>query len=258
MTSILNERVGSVCKRLGIELELDAKSNPSLVTLALIGVRFLPSQPEFQPRRRGRGRPKGTVRRSREDMAAIKFIEEYAVLRPDIKFEKLVGRAATLLERKGCTDWLERGLSPPQMVTTTAAYLQSEDAVAAWIEDCAARDPNAFAKNTAARSDFPKTSKPGDLHRIVTGNSAVDLTGSDFRAPTIDKRTFEKASKIRGVTHVTVILLIDATRARGGIIPKTCQICHGVYFGHFRLREIPKGVPFQFNSDNVDMGGVVV
>ncbi|MGC1881338.1 MAG: hypothetical protein WA703_09050, partial [Pseudolabrys sp.] len=99
MTSILNERVGSVCKRLGIELELDAKGNPSLVTLALIGVRFLPSQPEFQPRRRGRGRPKGTVRRSREDMAAIKFIEEYAVLRPDIKFEKLVGRAATFLER---------------------------------------------------------------------------------------------------------------------------------------------------------------
>lgn len=148
MTSILNERVGSVCKRLGIELELDAKGNPSLVTLALIGVRFLPSQPEFQPRRRGRGRPKGTVRRSREDMAAIKFIEEYAVLRPDIKFEKLVGRAATFLERKGCTDWLERGLSPPQMVTTTAAYLELEDAVAAWIEDCAARDPNAFAKKT--------------------------------------------------------------------------------------------------------------
>ncbi|MGA7346531.1 MAG: phage/plasmid primase, P4 family [Pseudolabrys sp.] len=176
---------------------------------------------------------------------------------------------------RGCTDWLERGLSPPQMVTTTAAYLESEDAVAAWIEDCAARDPNAFARKptclphgpsgpenpasmSAARSDFPKTSKPGDLHRIVTGNSAVDLTGSDFRAPIIDKRTFEKASKMRGVTHVTVILLIDATRARGGIIPKTCQICHGVYFGHFRLREIPKGVPFQFNSDNVDMGGVVV
>ncbi|MGA7102099.1 MAG: phage/plasmid primase, P4 family [Pseudolabrys sp.] len=50
---------------------------------------------------------------------------------------------------RGCTDWLERGLSPPQMVTeVTAAYLESEDAVAAWIEDCAARDPNAFAKNT--------------------------------------------------------------------------------------------------------------
>ena len=50
---------------------------------------------------------------------------------------------------RGCTDWQERGLSPPQMVTeVTAAYLESEDAVAAWIEDCAARDPNAFAKNT--------------------------------------------------------------------------------------------------------------
>ena len=84
----------------------------------------------------------------------------------------------------------------------------------------------------------------------------MDLTGSDFRAPIIDKRTFEKASKIRGVTHVTLLWVIGVTRARGGIIQKTCHICHGVYFGHFRLKEIPKGV--QFNSDNVDMGGVVV
>ena len=119
MTSILNERVGSVCKRLGIELELDAKGNPSLVTLALIGVRFLPKWSQNSNLAEGAGgRPRGTVRRSREDMAAIKFIEEYVVfVRPDIKFEKLVGRAATFLERKGCTDWLERGLSPPQMVT---------------------------------------------------------------------------------------------------------------------------------------------
>jgi putative DNA primase/helicase len=42
-----------------------------------------------------------------------------------------------------------RRLAPPQIVTeATAAYLESEDAIAAWIEDCATRDPNAFAKNS--------------------------------------------------------------------------------------------------------------
>ena len=71
MTSILNERVGSVCKRLGIELELDAKGNPSLVTLALIGVRFLPSQPEFQPSRRGLGLPKRYVLGNRRKNGAV-------------------------------------------------------------------------------------------------------------------------------------------------------------------------------------------
>ena len=55
MTSILNERVGSVCKRLGIELELDAKGNPSLVTLALIGVRFLPSSARIPTSPKGPG-----------------------------------------------------------------------------------------------------------------------------------------------------------------------------------------------------------
>ena len=113
---------------------------------------------------------------------------------------------------RGCTDWLERGLSPPQMVTeATAAYLKSEDAVAAWIEDCAARDPMRLQRTptclphgpsgpenpgsiSAARSDFSKTSKPGDLHRIVTGSSVVDLT-----APTSEPRL-----SIRGLSRKPV------------------------------------------------------
>ena len=41
------------------------------------------------------------------------------------------------------------GLAAPQIVTdATAKYLQAEDAIAAWIDDCATRDPNAFAKNS--------------------------------------------------------------------------------------------------------------
>jgi putative DNA primase/helicase len=49
----------------------------------------------------------------------------------------------------GCADWLERGLAPPQIVTdATVAYLQSEDAIAAWIEDCGERDPQRWEKSS--------------------------------------------------------------------------------------------------------------
>jgi putative DNA primase/helicase len=41
---------------------------------------------------------------------------------------------------KGCTLWQQQGLNPPRIVTdATAAYLESEDAIAAWIEDCCER-----------------------------------------------------------------------------------------------------------------------
>lgn len=47
----------------------------------------------------------------------------------------------------GCIDWQEHGLAPPEAVTSaTAAYLEAEDAMAAWIEEAGARDPNAWEK----------------------------------------------------------------------------------------------------------------
>jgi putative DNA primase/helicase len=49
-----------------------------------------------------------------------------------------------------CLAWQKRGLSPPQAVTeATAQYLESEDTVTAWIEECSKRDPNAWEKTTA-------------------------------------------------------------------------------------------------------------
>ena len=40
----------------------------------------------------------------------------------------------------GCTDWLASGLRPPKaVVDATLAYLESEDAVSAWLEDMAER-----------------------------------------------------------------------------------------------------------------------
>jgi putative DNA primase/helicase len=50
----------------------------------------------------------------------------------------------------GCMDWQERGgLAPPEVVTqATAAYLEAEDAMAAWIEEAGQRDPNAWEKSS--------------------------------------------------------------------------------------------------------------
>jgi putative DNA primase/helicase len=50
----------------------------------------------------------------------------------------------------GCMDWQERGrLAPPEVVTqATAAYLEAEDALSAWIEEAGVRDPNAWEKSS--------------------------------------------------------------------------------------------------------------
>jgi putative DNA primase/helicase len=41
----------------------------------------------------------------------------------------------------GCDDWREHGLQPPAAVlAATNAYLNAEDAVAQWIEECCDRD----------------------------------------------------------------------------------------------------------------------
>src|SRR3954451_16925562 len=73
---------------------------------------------------------------------------------------------------EGCLVWQRLGLSPPRAVTeATAAYLESEDAVGAWIDECCSRDPSAWARATelfaswtawAERSGEPR----GDLRRF--------------------------------------------------------------------------------------------
>jgi putative DNA primase/helicase len=55
----------------------------------------------------------------------------------------------------GCINWQERGLAAPEAVTAaTAAYLEAEDGIAAWIEDAAARDPNAWESTTDLYASF--------------------------------------------------------------------------------------------------------
>ena len=45
----------------------------------------------------------------------------------------------------GCLQWQERGLDPPAAVkAATEEYLESEDALAAWLDECGTRDPTAW------------------------------------------------------------------------------------------------------------------
>jgi putative DNA primase/helicase len=60
---------------------------------------------------------------------------------------ELPGILAWMIE--GCRAWQQQGLAPPQIVTeATAAYLESEDAISAWLDECCQRDPTSFATLT--------------------------------------------------------------------------------------------------------------
>ena len=58
---------------------------------------------------------------------------------------------------EGCAEWLELGLRPPEIVAAaTGAYLESQDAFAAWIEEACDRDANAWESKTALFESWSK------------------------------------------------------------------------------------------------------
>ena len=71
--------------------------------------------------------------------------------RDDKLSEKLKAEWPGILARmiEGCIEWQKKGLAAPKAVTAaTTAYLEGEDATAAWIDECCDRDPNAFEKTS--------------------------------------------------------------------------------------------------------------
>jgi putative DNA primase/helicase len=49
----------------------------------------------------------------------------------------------------GCLAWQQQGLNAPKAVTeATDAYLEAEDGVSAWLEECCERNPQSFATHT--------------------------------------------------------------------------------------------------------------
>jgi putative DNA primase/helicase len=67
--------------------------------------------------------------------------------------EEWAGILAWMID--GCVDWQERGLCPPDVVSAaTVAYLEGEDALAAWIDERCERDPNAWDTISGLFSDW--------------------------------------------------------------------------------------------------------
>jgi putative DNA primase/helicase len=78
--------------------------------------------------------------------------ERDAVLSDKLKGE-LPGILAWMI--KGCLDWQKRGLLPPNAVTAaTTAYLEAEDSLAAWIDECCVRDANAWSSLFASWTEW--------------------------------------------------------------------------------------------------------
>src|SRR5262249_24807376 len=63
---------------------------------------------------------------------------------------------------EGCLEWQRNGMRPPQAVTeATEAYLESEDVIGEWLDECCIRDPNAWESSTALFNSW----KPWALQR---------------------------------------------------------------------------------------------
>jgi putative DNA primase/helicase len=58
---------------------------------------------------------------------------------------------------QGCLQWQSIGLAPPPAVRdATAAYLEAEDAVGAWIEECCQCGPQAWASRSTLFVDWSR------------------------------------------------------------------------------------------------------
>jgi putative DNA primase/helicase len=119
--------------------------------------------------------------------------------------EEWPGILAWMIE--GCMKWLEVGLAPPDIVTeATAAYLESEDAVAAWIEECSERNPAAWEKSS-------------DLFASWTqwATKAGEYVGSQKRfAQLLENKqlTFKRQNKARGYLGLRLHSIPDGYGSR--------------------------------------------
>jgi putative DNA primase/helicase len=82
----------------------------------------------------------------------------------------------------GCTIWQMRGLDPPRIVTdATAAYIESEDAIAAWIEDCC-ECADEFSTNACLFRSWNDWATANGEHIGSTKRFVAALEARGFRA----------------------------------------------------------------------------
>ncbi len=94
-----------------------------------------------------------------------------------------------VLAIRGCLDWQRIGLAPPPAVTAaTAAYMEAEDAMATWIDECCETDPQAWESSSALYTSWR-----------TWADSAGEFAGSTKRfAQALETRGFQPVRKMNG------------------------------------------------------------
>ena len=81
----------------------------------------------------------------------------------------------------GCIEWQRRGLAPPEVVTrATAAYLEAEDGLAAWLDEAGTRDPNAWETTTALYASWKSWADRAGEHAGTMKRFAQSLEARDL------------------------------------------------------------------------------
>jgi putative DNA primase/helicase len=82
----------------------------------------------------------------------------------------------------GCRAWQQQGLAPPEVVTeATAAYLEGEDAISAWIDGCCRREPNSFATLTHLFGSWNQWATKNGEHAGTTKKLSSTLQSKGFQ-----------------------------------------------------------------------------
>ena len=88
----------------------------------------------------------------------------------------------------GCIAWQQDGLRPPEaVIAATAAYLEAEDAIAAWLEEAGERDPNAWEKSSDLFASWVAWAKKAGEHVGTQKHFSQNL---ETRGLTFERRNY--------------------------------------------------------------------
>ena len=90
---------------------------------------------------------------------------------------------------QGAADYLAHGLNPPASVrAATDEYRQTEDAFAAWLDECTELDPEAFTPTARLRASYAEWAKRNGSEELTSNAITERLTRRGSPASTLTRR----------------------------------------------------------------------